>query len=123
MKTIILLLFFCSSFAQNHENFTHCIFKSPDETVFRNTEINCRVFYDYGGEKGKIKMYFNSVVKLFTADNSITSEQEDFTVFYVMDEESKEHLAIQKFKDNKIGIRLIFLDGSSMQLINENNYK
>lgn len=87
-------------------------------------DTNLRVFYHYGGESDKVKMYFNNKVSTYkqqgTTLKGATESGEEFQLLTLVDLETNSVVYLQYFENHyDYGIRLVFGEGLSIQFVEQ----
>ena len=87
-------------------------------------ETNLRVFYHYGGETDKVKMYFNNKVSTYKQQGATlrgaTESGEEFQLLALVDLETNSVVYLQYFENHyDYGIRLVFGEGLSIQFVEQ----
>lgn len=87
-------------------------------------ETNLRVFYHYGGESDKVKMYLNNKVSIYKQQGETlkgaTESGEGFQLLTLVDLNTNTIIYLQYFDNHyDYGIRLVFKDGVSIQFVGE----
>lgn len=74
-------------------------------------EVDCRIFFNYGGNPSKIKLYLANTVTNFsqisTTKRGTTDKGNDYFELYLMNEANGEEIMLYYFADPKYGIRFI----------------
>lgn len=83
-----------------------------------------RVFYHYGGESDKVKMYFNNKVSTYKQQGATlrgaTESGEEFQLLTLVDLETNSVIYLQYFENHyDYGIRLVFGEGLSIQFVEQ----
>ena len=83
-----------------------------------------RVFYHYGGESDKVKMYFNNKVSTYkqqgVTTRGATESGEQFQLLTLVDLETNSVVYLQYFENHyDYGIRLFFGEGLSIQFVGQ----
>ena len=126
MKKLILfavLLFSLTISAQEKKEQTVKTYtKALVNEAWYNT--NLRVFYHYGGESDKVKMYFNDKVSIYKQRGQTlrgaTESGEQFQLLTLVDLETNSVVYLQYFNNHyDYGIRLFFGEGLSIQFVGQ----
>ena len=83
-----------------------------------------RVFYHYGGETDKVRMYFNNKVSTYKQQGATlrgaTESGEYFQLLTLVDLETSSVVYLQYFENHyDYGIRLVFGEGLSLQFVEQ----
>ena len=83
-----------------------------------------RVFYHYGGESDKVKMYFGDKISTYKQQGATlrgaTESGEEFQLLTLVDLETNSVVYLQYFDNhNDFGIRLFFGEGLSIQFVEQ----
>ena len=87
-------------------------------------DTNLRVFYHYGGESDKVRMYFNDKVSTYKQQGATlrgaTESGEEFQLLTLVDLETNSVVYLQYFENHyDYGIRLVFGEGLSIQFVEQ----
>ena len=83
-----------------------------------------RVFYHYGGESDKVKMYFGDKISTYKQQGQTlrgaTESGEQFQLLTLVDLETNSVVYLQYFNNHSdFGIRLVFGEGLSIQFVEQ----
>lgn len=120
---IVVVLFSLTISAQEKkEQVVKTYTKALVNEAWYNTSL--RVFYHYGGESDKVKMYFNNKVSTYKQQGATlrgaTESGEEFQLLTLVDLETDSVVYLQYFENHyDYGIRLVFGEGLSIQFVEQ----
>ena len=87
-------------------------------------DTSLRVFYHYGGESDKVKMYFGDRISTYKQQGQTlrgaTESGEVFQLLTLVDLETNSVVYLQYFENHcDFGIRLVFGEGLSIQFVEQ----
>jgi hypothetical protein len=123
---LALLLIGMMGFAQTKEQFfldyTKVLSKDKDGNTVGWKELNSRFFFNYGGNSNKVKIYIGNSSFTFSqegiTERGVTEGGIGYQIINLVDDENFEKIFLQYFDLEEYGVRVIFLNGSTIQFAN-----
>lgn len=120
---VVLLFSLTISAQEKKEQVVKTYTKALVEGVWYESKT-LRVFYHYGGESDKVKMYFGDKVSTYKQQGATlrgaTESGEEFQLLTLVDLETDSVVYLQYFENHyDYGIRLVFGEGLSIQFVEQ----
>lgn len=120
---VVLLFSLTISAQEKKEQIVKTYTKALVEGVWYESKP-LRVFYHYGGESDKVKMYFGDKVSTYKQQGATlrgaTESGEEFQLLTLVDLETNSIVYLQYFENHyDYGIRLVFGEGLSIQFVEQ----
>lgn len=126
MKKLILFVVLLFSLTISAQEKKEQIVKTYTKALVNEAwyDTNLRVFYHYGGESDKVRMYFNDKVSTYKQQGATlrgaTESGEEFQLLTLVDLETNSVVYLQYFENHyDYGIRLVFGEGLSVQFVEQ----
>ena len=121
---ILLLMFSLEAVSQNRQivkDYSVALSTSSEGVKGEWIEIHTRIFFNYGGQNDKVKIYLGNQYFTYTQiDRTETARTEGgflYQKLYLIGSEG-ETMLLQVFEDEEFGVRFIFKDFSTVQVTN-----